>query len=1065
MIGTEGTNLLDACLMLDDPRLLLWVSTLSFFQSIYSTFANTCFVLPARTSYLLCLDTASTLYLKLRQRQPYDEQEHQEGEHRSYLNTSSSCRSTMPATRSSKRGSLLGHFQATKKPSGYTSPASIKGKGKAAVPPQVTVQESSTSVRTDGSSRTSDATASASSSEVIPSNRPQDDSLSLLPSSSRAMTPSPPPELLEATRKSPLSVRTDPDKGKFYLMYSSPHKKARQSSSSASPPSGSSSSSSATGSKLQLPHFSREPFQRPTSPTFDRTPIRETFDLPLQPPEAPRKRHLDEVQMDRIRRSNEESPLPPEKARPSFRALGASQETGLTLMGLRSEGEDESRAKSSSSKFGPNRRRRDSDGEQGLGLASSSDDDDLVITPRKMREQGTGVSPVPWATPTKSARFNDPYSTPRAKPIISAGIFSSLVKPEGSKDGSRKLQPRSTTNSDEDNPFLDTPSTSSLSLASNTLPIQDLPYSNSPALPLPPHYNALLILHTAIEHALVVHLATSGAASSSMDSTTVDANGQSIVRLPNLITYTQLKPLVERTSGRRLGPVELSRLMYLWSNGRASATMDTTSNTAPTAAAGKDQETLSGLGFLLTRQRILDAHGRRKWDWSLGIELTIRRKKREITPPLHVSFGTGLDDVSVSIPTTPPRRSAATFGTITPPSTPPSTSSPGGAFQKRKRETSSNGTSPAGLANRGSEVSLDKDNMSFMAFWNNGMEERKNEVSRRLRVLAAHSMGQWLVEQQGQKPEAAAAPTRPSTPPPRTVEMNEGGLITPSSTRPEGKRDRFVRFDLPGNQEDKDATTSEQSDMMNEDHRFATASTWTQPPNGGIMTAWHPEWNLKDAAPVPCAILPSLKDAMADSNPFASGSGSRSISRPVKQPSPTLATDAAPQASSSTPSSTGPVNRAQSLMDRIKAKESTKRSSLQAMSGLNRSSRGSNSNEDAMASFKRRSTLSRLNDVATNLHMLFVSTSIDSQSSSFLRRSPILPLSTVLTSVAKSSKVVLSLHEARACIDLIGELCPGWLEVARIGNGEFVKMGGGQQEGSEGFLGMVRRRVREELEK
>jgi hypothetical protein len=72
-----------------------------------------------------------------------------------------------------------------------------------------------------------------------------------------------------------------------------------------------------------------------------------------------------------------------------------------------------------------------------------------------------------------------------------------------------------------------------------------------------------------------------------------------------------------------------------------------------------------------------------------------------------------------------------------------------------------------------------------------------------------------------------------------------------------------------------------------------------------------------------------------------------------------------------------------------------------------------------------------------------------------------LPLSTVLTSLSKSSRVTLSTAEARGCIDLLAQVCPGFLDVRTVGGREWVKMG----ESGEVGLGEVRRRVKAELEK
>lgn len=855
------------------------------------------------------------------------------------------------------------------------------------------------------------------------------------PSSSRLSLASPPPELLQATHKSPVSVREDPDKGKFYLMISSPKKKG----------------SSASPSQLQMP--TRTPFHlREGSPSLDRTPMREAPAMSRQPPSAPKKRYADESALERLRVQNDESPLPHDKRRPSYKAFGASQEAGLSLMGMTDSG-DESFSHSRSKK-----RPRYDDGQLLSTGSASSSDDELLITPRKVREQPPkGVSPASFATPTKAAKFDDPFtSTPRIKPTRSAGIFSSLIKP------SSVGEPRPATSSDEDNPFLDSsPATSSSSVfaaSHSTMPagIPEAAYRISASLPLPPHYNSLYLLHTGIEHALVVHLATTGLASSSIDSTFTDSMGQSVVRLPNLITYTALRPLVERTAGRRLGPVELARLMYLWSNGRLpSQDAPRGASNAPVAPAGKEQEALSGLGFILARQRSLDANGRRKWDWSLGIELTIKRARREVTPPLQVSFGGSSENggASVQVPSTPPssaKSSAVAFGLETPPSTP--------SGSKRRREASGDGSPNVG-----------REGMSLVALWNNGIEERKSEVGRRLRALCASDMEEWL-SNGAVTSSRVDIDERPSTPEPSTrrAEVGAGGLLTPSATRPEGRRSRYVKFDeetLGGDE----AVPLAETQLEGE----GEAQDWKSPVGGELLSEWHPGFSLKEVKAVPCAILPNLKD-VAEVPHLIGGSRNREI---AKEPVATASEIATPPIASSSSAAATP-SRAQSLMDRIKAKEESKRSSLQARAGLNFPSNGSSpatssssgvapSTSDLMASFKRRATLSRLNDVATSLHMLFVTSSETASPLSPgngngpMRRSPILPLSTVLTSLSKSSRVTLSTAEARGCIDLLAQVCPGFLDVRTVGGREWVKMG----ESGEVGLGEVRRRVKAELEK
>lgn len=990
--------------------------------------------------------------------------------------------SKMPATRSSRKQSgapsLLGHFHATKRSTGgpqttakgksvpqekakQVTAAPIPATPTASVPASSSTSDTITSLQDAPRYATPEAPARPSTTSAVDayeSPRPS--------SSSSSLSPSPPPPLLGSTKK-PLTVRHDPDRRKLYLMISPG--KLSPGSSSSSPQKASTRSAP---SQLSRPM----PYARQGSPTADRTPIRHVDELfPKQPPAAPRKRRLSQVDFDRLRRDNEESPLPHDKRRPSFKAFGASQEGGLSLMEAQAEQTALTRAQTSARSQSPSE-------------SASSSDDDLILTPRKVRERGSGITPPSFATPTKAAKFEDPFSTPRPKPTISAGIFSSLAKPPplsaSSRTSAKQPHPSSSTNisSDDDNPFLDATSPNSEAAAVGH-PIPTLPYALSPGLALPQHYNTISLLHAALEHALVVHLATSGTAgssTSSLDSTLTDTFGQSIVRLPNLITYSALRPLVERTSGRRLGPVELARLMYIWSRGQVANAPAVNPSTAPTKAileSAQDRratDTLSGLGFLLGRQRSLDANGRRTWDWSLGIELTVKRARRQATPPMQVSFGSQDNRTGVEMPSTPTKRGSASgvFGLDTPPTTPPSTAS------KRKRENSGEGGSASPSA------SVGREGMSFVALWNNGMEERKKEVGKRLRSLVAGEMEDWLGdanESNTSSQEATLAADndmeidaedvvqdaenipRPSTPERRPhhrpVQIGAGGLPTPSSTRPEGKRRRMVDFNTSIMEVDTDGRQSER--FLGRREEASAGAAWSRPSANQVLMDWPPGFELKTVKPIPCAVLPSLKNAQVGSGDhFRSSTVTAEADATMEEDMAAVAS----QASSATSS-----NRALSLMERIKAKEAAaSNANLARRSLASHSSSSSQSQSGMMTNVKRRATLSRLPELASALYMLYTNsasssstTSTKTSSTSDASRLPILPLSQVISTLSKSSRVSLSPHEARNALDLLNELVPGMVELRPIGGTDWASLN--MNIGQSGGLAEVRRRVREEL--
>lgn len=123
--------------------------------------------------------------------------------------------------------------------------------------------------------------------------------------------------------------------------------------------------------------------------------------------------------------------------------------------------------------------------------------------------------------------------------------------------------------------------------------------SASKTLPFPAHHATLLALHSAVEYALVVHLASVGTAGSTIE------NDSNSIAIPHLISFSALRPLVERSSGRNFSKNELARLLWIWGAAPANENNSTIANIQK-----------SNIGFTISKARI------RSWDWMLGIRIS-----------------------------------------------------------------------------------------------------------------------------------------------------------------------------------------------------------------------------------------------------------------------------------------------------------------------------------------------------------------------------------------------------------------------------------------------------------
>lgn len=481
------------------------------------------------------------------------------------------------------------------------------------------------------------------------------------------------------------------------------------------------------------------------------------------------------------------------------------------------------------------------------------EDEDAYITPRSVRQRAKGIPLPPMATQNAAAIFRG------AQLPASSSTPGLLQRKVEEQHHAAAAAPGPSSSSGPFGAGLTHTETDDLSTAmtGEKLELPAPKHVLSQDLPLPSFYSSLMSLHVALEHALVVHLATAGCSSATLQSTSAQSSSDSdasdteafarsserkrtkVVRLPNLISYSTLRPLVERSGGRRLGPTELKRLASVWVDFQHAHACD--KGTEKEEGKGEEEE-VRGLGFIISKTRSMDPRtGRRALDWGIGIELEIKRTVRARTPPTEVGFGgvhlqsspliastaavEGFDESVKGTPKMPTRFT-------TPPSSPslervqafqsPILSSPS------RRKARAHSPIPTGSPKVRSSVGAAKarEGMSVVALWNNGLETRKAEVGRRLRERCARFHQLWLDEKGISVPVPASAATvkqkeaeEPATPsrtreqrpglglglglegdvediadsaglppPPREVVTGAGGLLTPSATRSGGRR-------------------------------------------------------------------------------------------------------------------------------------------------------------------------------------------------------------------------------------------------------------------------------------
>ncbi|EGG04067.1 uncharacterized protein MELLADRAFT_78396 [Melampsora larici-populina 98AG31] len=226
---------------------------------------------------------------------------------------------------------------------------------------------------------------------------------------------------------------------------------------------------------------------------------------------------------------------------------------------------------------------------------------------------------------------------------------------------------------------------------------------------LPSTYINLLTLHTALERALLLHLATEG---SHATLTTVHKPSTKLTsdnrmrtpepeaekeiqtfRLLNLISWSTLRPMVERGSGKSFTEKELSQLLWIWQK------EETTKKEA--TAEEEEEEIQVGMGFIISRLESNRSFG-------LGIELQVKE--------------------NLQLPT---------LSLVSP-------------NRSKSKSKSSNPKSPKKTLNLSTQIQTSpnhklKNNMKLISLWTSQVEERKKEVSKRLKKL-------WRSKKSNSKP-------------------------------------------------------------------------------------------------------------------------------------------------------------------------------------------------------------------------------------------------------------------------------------------------------------------------
>lgn len=267
------------------------------------------------------------------------------------------------------------------------------------------------------------------------------------------------------------------------------------------------------------------------------------------------------------------------------------------------------------------------------GVSESEEDGGLEVETHEPLV-ASPLNRTPTRTPKKRAPISpSQYSVSRnllselanASPIIKASPSHPLLTPSKRAKLDSSIQ-RDSAKDDCDN--IETPE--NRFQISRQSPLQTLDAST---VPLPDHYASLLNLHAAVERALLLHLATEGAKACSAAVVSSDsANGADNIHvdLPNLATFTGIRSVVERGSGRRFGPTELAQLIWLWEGGlngpQATEDVITSSDSFSSPGGYKKDKKRGGLSMSVSAARELDRNnGKRVYTWGIGIHLELKQ--------------------------------------------------------------------------------------------------------------------------------------------------------------------------------------------------------------------------------------------------------------------------------------------------------------------------------------------------------------------------------------------------------------------------------------------------------
>jgi hypothetical protein len=159
---------------------------------------------------------------------------------------------------------------------------------------------------------------------------------------------------------------------------------------------------------------------------------------------------------------------------------------------------------------------------------------------------------------------------------------------------------------------------------------------------LPPHLANLLALHKSFDLALSLHVATHPPVLPPLDTSSIAAHEYGLksldVDLEALTNYVAIKPIVEKSCGKRFGLSELKRLMWIWQwdheNDESSAGTDVHSlsgvvdnpfvdNPVSGSCTGSKSNSLTAC-YSVTPTRTIDATtSRRVHTYGFGIRITL----------------------------------------------------------------------------------------------------------------------------------------------------------------------------------------------------------------------------------------------------------------------------------------------------------------------------------------------------------------------------------------------------------------------------------------------------------